>query len=109
MQKSASIPDLLQNLFARGYRLADADIAAMPDEALHANDWRLDLLQQVKAEADGPSTVLVIAVSSKSRSLKLVFVEVVVPDEPFTPMQLLRRLFPQRHRRNHYPAQARVA
>jgi hypothetical protein len=96
MPLSASLADVLQQLSAKGYQLADAKIAALPNESLHAADWRLDAMHRVVSDADSQHKVLVLGVSSLQRKLKLIFVEVVLPDSDFSPMVLMRRLFPTR-------------
>jgi len=97
MVYNKSLPETLQSLMQFGYRLADARIAELSNEALQSDDWRLDRVMQIKGE-DKSTMVLVIAVSSIVRELKLVFVEVMDPLAPFTPLQLVRRLFPMDHR-----------
>ena len=94
MPASTSLADALQQLSARGYQLADAQIAALPNESLQASDWRLDTVHRVVSDTDSQHKVLVIAVSSQQRKLKLIFVEVLLPDTEFSPLVLMRRLFP---------------
>ena len=96
MLSNASLADVLQHLHAKGYRLADPEIAALPNDALQATDWRLDSLDQVQPDDESRNKVLVIAVSSVQRRMKLVFVEVVFSNTNFSPIVLLRRLFPTR-------------
>ncbi len=88
-----SLPETLKNLFSNGYRLADNHIADLPDESIQSDDWRLDSVNRVLQEQGG---AIVIAVSSVRRCMKLVFVEVLLPQHDFSPIQLLRRLFPMR-------------
>lgn len=92
-----SLSDTLKNLMSSGYRLADAQIAALPDESLQSHDWRLDSVEQIRQEH---GKALVIAVSSVQRCMKLIFVEVLMPHSDFSPMTLLRRLFPMRQKAN---------
>ncbi len=95
MIKSTSLPDALQNLTAKGYHLADTDTIEMPNQSIHSHDWRLDSVQQVRQEQhDGVTSLVVIAVSSVQQHLKLVFVEVMQQKSDFSPMNLLRKLFP---------------
>ena len=95
MTKSTSLPDALQNLTAKGYHLADRQIIDLPDQSIQSNDWRLDSVQQVRQEQqNGPSSLVVIAVSSVHHRLKLVFVEAMQHKSDFSPMNLLRNLFP---------------
>ena len=94
MLKSSSLPDALQNLTAKGYHLADSQLMNMPDQAIQSNDWRLDSVQQVRREQENGSSALVIAVSSVHHRLKLVFVEAMQQKSDFSPMNLLRKLFP---------------
>lgn len=94
MQQNQSVSEALQNLEAKGYHLADT-LADQPEESIRSNDWRLDSVQQVKEEGKNS---LLIAVSSASRRLKLVFVESTFSKSDFSPMNLLRKLFPRRNR-----------
>ena len=84
-----SLSDTLKNLMSSGYRLADDQI----DESLKSDDWRLDSVEQIRQEQ---GKTLVIAVSSVQRCMKLIFVEVLLPQTDFSLMTLLRRLFPMR-------------
>ena len=97
MIKPASLPHALQNLTAKGYHLADSQLIGMPDQAIHSNDWRLDSVQQIRKEQNNGSSALVIAVSSVHHRMKLVFVEVMQHKSDFSPMSLLRKLFPTFH------------
>jgi hypothetical protein len=97
MNTTRPLSETLQSLLDAGYRLADTHIASLSNEALQSDDWRLDKLSQIR-DQDKRTMVLVIAVSSATRGLKLVFVEVIDPASPFTPLQLVRRLFPMDHR-----------
>lgn len=92
-----SLSETLKKLISSGYRLADAQIAALPDESLHSDDWRLDAVEQIR---QGQEKALVIAVSSVRRCMKLIFVEVLLPQNDFSLMTLLRRLFPMRQKAN---------
>ena len=71
MQQNQTVSEALQTLEAKGYHLADA-LGDQPDESIQSSDWRLDSVQKV--QEDGRNALL-IAVSSASRRLKLVFVE----------------------------------
>ena len=93
MPQSQSVSEALQNLQAKGYHLADA-LAEQPDESIQPNDWRLDSVQKVQEEG---RNALLIAVSSASRRLKLVFVESSFSMSDFSPMTLLRKLFPKKN------------
>ena len=98
MPQLQPLSDILQQLTSNGYSLADAVLATLPDDALLSNDWRLDSVQRVTQGIEIGSAALVIAVSSVERCLKLVFVEVLRPPFTFSPLTLLRRLFPMRKR-----------
>lgn len=98
MPQLQPLSDILNQLASNGYSLADAVLASLPDDAIHSNDWRLDSVQRVANEIGIGSAALVIAVSSVERCLKLVFVEALRPAADFSPMTLLRRLFPMRKR-----------
>jgi len=87
MKYRNSLSEALQNLVSKGYSLADAQL----EESFQSNDWRLDSVEQVSQEQ---GKTLVIAVSSASRKMKLVFVEALTSITDFSPMTLLRRLFP---------------
>ncbi len=94
MIKYLSLPDALQTLTAKGYHLADSQITEKPDQSIQSHDWRLDSVQQVREENNGATSLVVIAVSSVQQHLKLVFVEVMQQKSDFSPMNLLRKLFP---------------
>lgn len=94
MQQNQSVTEALQTLEAKGYHLADS-ISDQPDESIQSNDWRLDSVQKV--QEDGRNALL-IAVSSASRRLKLVFVESTFSISDFSPVTLLRKLFPKKSR-----------
>ncbi|MDX1913694.1 MAG: hypothetical protein SFV22_19520 [Saprospiraceae bacterium] len=94
MQQNQSVTEAIQHLEAKGYHLAD-QIADHAEESIQSSDWRLDSVQQVQEE--GKNSIL-IAVSSASRRLKLVFVESTFSKSDFSPMNLLRKLFPKRNR-----------
>lgn len=91
MRHQPSVSEALQTLEAKGYHLADT-LSDQPDESIQSNDWRLDSVQKV--QDDGRSALL-IAVSSASRRLKLVFVESTISISDFSPVTLLRKLFPK--------------
>lgn len=90
-----SLSETLKLLMSRGYNFADAHVAAMPDESLQSDDWRLDAVEKIR---QGQGQALVIAVSSVRRCMKLIFVEVLLPQSDFSLMTLVRRLFPWRQR-----------
>lgn len=90
-----SLSETLKNLISSGYSLADAKIAALPDESIQSDDWRLDSVEQIRQEQ---GKALVIAVSSVQKCMKLIFVEVLLPQSDFSLMNLVRRLFPMRQR-----------
>jgi len=93
MQQNQSVSEALQTLEAKGYHLADI-LEDHPDESIQSNDWRLDSVQKVHEEGKNS---LLIAVSSASRRLKLVFVESTFSISDFSPVTLLRKLFPKRN------------
>ncbi|MBK6996867.1 MAG: hypothetical protein IPH31_18795 [Lewinellaceae bacterium] len=95
MQQNQSVSEALQTLEAQGYHPADILEEQQPDESIQSNDWRLDSVQKVQEE--GKSSLL-IAVSSAKRRLKLVFVESTFTMSDFSPMTLLRKLFPKRNK-----------
>lgn len=94
MQQNQSFSEAIQSLEAKGYHLADT-LTAQPDESIQSNDWRLDSVQKVQEEG---KNALLIAVSSTSRRLKLVFIESIFTMSDFSPVTLLRKLFPKRTR-----------
>ncbi len=94
MQQNQSVSEALQTLEAQGYHPADA-LEEQPEASIQSNDWRLDSVHKVQEE--GKSSLL-IAVSSAKRRLKLVFVESTFTMSDFSPMTLLRKLFPRRNR-----------
>ncbi|MDO8365281.1 MAG: hypothetical protein Q7T20_00700 [Saprospiraceae bacterium] len=93
MQQNQSVSEALQTLESKGYHLADA-IADQPEESIQSNDWHLDSVHKVQEEG---RNALLIAVSSASRRLKLVFVELTFSRSDFSPITLLRKLFPKRN------------
>lgn len=93
MQQQQSVSEALQTLEAKGYHLADT-LTEQPDGSIQSNDWRLDSVHKVQ---DDGRNALLIAVSSASRRLKLVFVESTFSKADFSPVTLLRKLFPKRH------------
>jgi hypothetical protein len=98
MKQGPTLAETLQHLTSNGYQLADPHVPTHASESIQSDDWRLDSMYQVHKEPDIPAKALVIAVSSSRRHLKLVFVEEMLPKNDFTPMGLLRRLFPLRNR-----------
>jgi hypothetical protein len=92
MQQNQSVSEALRNLEAKGYHLADPH-NDHPDEGAQPNDWRLDSIQKVHEEGKNS---LLIAVSSASRKLKLVFLEPTFSPSDFSPVTLLRKLFPNK-------------
>jgi len=98
MKKSTSISEALQHLISNGYQLAESQIACLPEEAILSDDWRLDSVHQVPPGQETRAKTLVIAVSSARRRLKLVFIENLLPKSDFSPMTILRRLFPPSQR-----------
>jgi hypothetical protein len=91
MKHRKLLSETLQKLLSNGYSLADTSIDALPDESIQSNDWRIDAVEKIRQEQ---GSAIVIAVSSVRRCKKLVFVEVSAPKAEFSPMTLLRRLFP---------------
>jgi hypothetical protein len=91
---AVTLSGTLQYLLNNGYQLADAGIAAMPPEAIQSDDWKLDKVHRFKAESQQAGQVLLIAVSSNLRNMRLLFVEVVTSPGEFSPINLVRRLFP---------------
>ncbi|MBX2890155.1 MAG: hypothetical protein KF734_04460 [Saprospiraceae bacterium] len=91
MKHHKSLSETIQNLTSKGYQLADTHI----DTSIHSEDWRLDSVEKIH---HNKGNALVIAVSSVQRCLKLVFVEVIFSPRDFSPMTLLRRLFPMRQK-----------
>jgi SOS response regulatory protein OraA/RecX len=94
MQDNQSVTEVLQKLKDKGYHLAD-NVADMAEEAIKSADWKLDTVEQV--QEDGKK-LLLIAVSSVRKRLKLVFVEHTFSPSDFSPMALLRKLFPKRNK-----------
>ncbi len=94
MQKSQSVSESLQTLQAKGYHLAET-FADQPEGPSQPHDWRLDSVQKVQEE-DGYA--LLVAVSSACRSRKLVFIESAPSNASFSPVTLLRKLFPKQTR-----------
>jgi hypothetical protein len=95
MNKQSSLPETLQYFSARGYQFTDLDQTGPAEDAYHADDWRLDAVQRVPHPQPGAQT-LVIAVSSQRRRMKMVFTKELLSQHDFSPLHLLKRLFPQR-------------
>lgn len=84
----------LETLAAQGYHIVDEHkFFEEPAENVQSPDWRLDMVQP--ANEAGRSS-MVIALSSTSRRLKVVFVEQVLSITDFWPTDLLQKLFPKR-------------
>ncbi len=84
----------LEQLAAQGYHIADErQFFEQPMESVQSADWRLDLVQPAKEDG---RNAMVIAVSSASKRLKVVFVEYVLSITDFWPTDLLQKLFPKR-------------
>lgn len=84
----------LEQLAAQGYHIADErNFFEQPEESIQSTDWRLDSLQPANEEG---RNAMIIAVSSASRHLKVVFVEYVLSITDFWPTDLLQKLFPKR-------------
>ncbi len=90
-----ALSSALEQLAAEGYHIADEHKFFEQPEASTGSmeDWKLDLVQPTKE--DGQNAV-VIAVSSASRRLKVVFVEYFLSKSDFWPTNLLKKLFPKR-------------
>lgn len=95
MKQRTSLSETLQNLTSQGYRLVADLLAEFPEQSIRSDDWRLDSVEQVRQEN---GNTLVIAVSSTSRRMKLVFVEMLTSITEFSPITLLRQLFPMQQR-----------
>ena len=94
MKQRESLPEVLQQLNDKGYLLAEHYLASYPEESILSNDWRLDTVRQVQDEANWGTRSMVVAVSSIQRHMKLVFVQAVQSQKDYSPMAILRRLFP---------------
>ena len=73
-QTKQAIPlnNTLEKLASQGYQIADKTIFfEQAETAVRSADWRLDMVQPVKSD---DQNALVIAVSSASKHLKIVFV-----------------------------------
>lgn len=99
MTHHASLSETLLNLTTKGYRIADLEHLTVPEEAIQSHDWRLDALHHVKTGPGVEPLALVIAVSSAHKHMKLAFVRELLTKQDFSPLTLLKRLFPQ-HRRS---------
>ncbi|MEI6410528.1 MAG: hypothetical protein WCR52_14155 [Bacteroidota bacterium] len=94
MIEQKSLPEVIYQLSAKGYQLADVQFPSTPPDSIQSDDWKLDEVRQIKPAPNNTGKVLVIAVSSTKRRMKLVFVEVITAKQDFSPIHLLRRLFP---------------
>ena len=95
MTNHPSLSETLFSLATKGYHIADLEHMPMPEEAIQSNDWRLDALHHVKTGKDRGPLAVVIAVSSAHKHLKLAFVRELLSKQDFSPLTLLKRLFPQ--------------
>jgi hypothetical protein len=93
---SQSVTDSLQQLISKGYQLAELNDIVRNEENL-PNDWRLDSVKHVRHEQNANLLSIIIAVSSGSRDTKLIFVESAAQNRKidFSPMSVMRRLFPK--------------
>ncbi len=95
MTHHASLSETLQNLSTNGYHITNLEHMNMPEEAIQSHDWRLDALHHVKTGRERSPRAVVIAVSSAHKHLKLAFVRELLSKQDFSPLTLLKRLFPQ--------------
>lgn len=94
IKRPVPLSSTLEQLAAQGYHIADeTKFFEQPLESIQSTDWRLDLVQPASEEG---RNAMVIAVSSASRRLKVVFVEYVLSITDFWPTDLLQKLFPKR-------------
>jgi hypothetical protein len=93
-KKPVALSSALEQLAAEGYHIADKhDFFEKPEaSSAAAEDWKLDLVQPAKEDG---RNAMVIAVSSASRRIKLVFVEYFLSMSDFWPTDLLQKLFPK--------------
>ncbi|HOY04526.1 MAG TPA: hypothetical protein PLO67_03925 [Saprospiraceae bacterium] len=103
MTYSSSLSETLQNLAVKGYRITDLEHLAIPEDAIQSHDWRLDAMHHVKTGSSREPQTLVIAVSSAHKHLKLAFVRELLSKQDFSPLTLLRRLFPTHKRSGIQP------
>lgn len=92
MQQHPSVSEALQTLENEGYHVVETN-QTQPTESIESNDWRLDAIHTVQEKG---TNSLFIAVSSASKRLKLVFVETAYSLSDYSPVALLRKLFPKR-------------
>lgn len=95
MTQHPSLSETLQNLSANGYHITDLEMMTMPEETILSHDWRLDAVHHVKAEKERGPLAVVIAVSSVHKHMKLAIVRELISKQDFSPLALLKRLFPQ--------------
>ncbi|MCA0237085.1 MAG: hypothetical protein LCH81_11940 [Bacteroidetes bacterium] len=98
MTYTTSLSETLQNLAGNGYRITDLDQLNLPEDAIQSHDWRLDALHHVRNGNHQSPHTLVIAVSSAHKHLKLAFVREMLSRQDFSPLTLLKRLFPSQKR-----------
>jgi hypothetical protein len=93
LKKTVPLSSTLEQLTAQGYHIADeTTFFEQPAASIQSTDWRLDLVQPAREEG---RNAMVIAFSSPSRRLKIVFVEYVASLTDFWPTDLLQKLFPK--------------
>jgi hypothetical protein len=95
MTNHPSLSETLFNLSTKGYHITDLEQMTLPEDAIQSNDWRLDALHHVKIEKGKGPLAVVIAVSSAHKHMKLAFVRELLTKQDFSPLTLLKRLFPQ--------------
>lgn len=98
MTHDASLSETLLTLATKGYRITDLEHLNLPEEAIQSHDWRLDALHHVKKGPGQEPPTVVIAVSSANKHLKIAFVRELLTKQDFSPLLLLKRLFPQQRK-----------
>lgn len=89
-----SLPEVLQQFHEKGYHLAEQYLSLHSEDSIRSTDWRLDTVKQIQDDTHWGTRMMVVAVSSLQRSIKLVFVQPVKSQKDVSPLGILKRLFP---------------
>lgn len=91
-----SLPEVLQQFHEKGYHLAEQYLSLHSEDSIRSTDWRLDTVKQVQDDKHWGTRMMIVAVSSLQRSIKLVFVQPIKSQKDISPVGILKRLFPAR-------------
>jgi hypothetical protein len=89
-----SLPEVLQQFHEKGYHLAEQYLSLHSEDSIRSTDWRLDSVKQIQDDTHWGTRMMIVAVSSLQRSIKLVFVQPIKSQKDVSPVGILKRLFP---------------